>query len=443
MPVVNYLWDTVEDNIVEEFDDAGTSIAEYTTEPAVFGNVISQHREGQSSFFHYDAQGSTLAVTDNNQQITDTIAYSAFGQGTEQSGATDFPFQHIGQAGYYRDSLMGSCIVRHRHYDPTYSRWLTADPFGSSTSIYGYVANAPLIAIDPSGLWAIYDAAKFHYISDDVADTFQSLVKLVAPQLDEKKNSVCVIPVDFVRESDWSNQRVTPCGVYSVANIVDGLPVGAAVRASVGRDLNGYISAASDFFGLLAGQRHLSGPATAGLIRKAAGSGATPIDSLTVIGHSWGHQKWIGGTRGIDTLTDQRFGLDDLVTEARKVGVLGLWGPQKDLEKAKAANLAPICWFRRYAEVWFVGCITRGIANQFADQLLRFEAHATGSNQPTWAFGATLTARARMGFGTRPRGGPIRPDDTFPPASTEQDYLIRGLLIGSPTRGWTAIQGKN
>ena len=32
MPVVNYLWNPLNDNIVREFDDAGAVIAEYTTE---------------------------------------------------------------------------------------------------------------------------------------------------------------------------------------------------------------------------------------------------------------------------------------------------------------------------------------------------------------------------------------------------------------------------
>jgi hypothetical protein len=78
-----FFWDELEDNIVEEFDDAGSTIADYTTEPDHFGNVISQHRSGQSSFFHFDALGSTLAVTDEDQNVADTRAYSAFGETTE------------------------------------------------------------------------------------------------------------------------------------------------------------------------------------------------------------------------------------------------------------------------------------------------------------------------------------------------------------------------
>lgn len=46
MTIVNYDWDEDEDNIVEEYDDTGATIAEYTTEPDLFGNVISQRLGG-------------------------------------------------------------------------------------------------------------------------------------------------------------------------------------------------------------------------------------------------------------------------------------------------------------------------------------------------------------------------------------------------------------
>jgi YD repeat-containing protein len=45
------------------------------------------------SQFHYDAQGSTLAVTDDDQNVTDTFAYTAFGEVTERTGTTEVPFQ--------------------------------------------------------------------------------------------------------------------------------------------------------------------------------------------------------------------------------------------------------------------------------------------------------------------------------------------------------------
>src|SRR5262245_55842315 len=99
MPVVNYQWDTVEDNIIEEFDDSGTTVADYTTGPDLYGNVISQSRDGVTSQFHFDALGSTIALTGTDMNTTAGRSYSAFGTVTESFGATDFQFQYGGQKG--------------------------------------------------------------------------------------------------------------------------------------------------------------------------------------------------------------------------------------------------------------------------------------------------------------------------------------------------------
>jgi hypothetical protein len=37
MPTVHYLWDELDDNILEEYDDAGNVIAEFTHEPGLHG----------------------------------------------------------------------------------------------------------------------------------------------------------------------------------------------------------------------------------------------------------------------------------------------------------------------------------------------------------------------------------------------------------------------
>ena len=76
----HYFWDPFEDNIIEEFDDDGNTLVEYTTEPDYHGNVISQLRDGVTSTFHFDGIGSTIAVTNDAGDVTDTLAYSAFGK---------------------------------------------------------------------------------------------------------------------------------------------------------------------------------------------------------------------------------------------------------------------------------------------------------------------------------------------------------------------------
>jgi YD repeat-containing protein len=109
-----FFWDPVEDNIVQERDEHGNVTAEYTTEPGLHGNLISQNRGGVESQYHFDPQGSVLALTNDNQEVTDTYAYNAFGEVTERTGNTVNPFQFVGQKGYYRDEESGEYDARMR-----------------------------------------------------------------------------------------------------------------------------------------------------------------------------------------------------------------------------------------------------------------------------------------------------------------------------------------
>jgi RHS repeat-associated protein len=162
MSEINFFWDPLSDNILQERDETGAVTAEYTAEPGLYGNIISQNRGGVESQFHYDAQGSTLAVTDDNQNVTDTRAYTAFGETTESTGSTSFPFQYIGQKGYYQDGLTDQYLVRRRPYEPREGRWLGSDPVEPAppNSLYAYVRNSPTSRLDPSGLSPDCDAAE-------------------------------------------------------------------------------------------------------------------------------------------------------------------------------------------------------------------------------------------------------------------------------------------
>ena len=153
MTIVNFDWDEIEDNIVEEYDDAGVTVAEYTTEPEEFGNVVSQYRNGQDSYFHYDGQGSTLALTDFSGNITDEFAYSAFGVVTERTGNAHISLQYVGRHGYYRDVDCEIIDVRRRAYHPRHERWLTCEPVPriDGGNLYVYCRNTPNHCKDPSG----------------------------------------------------------------------------------------------------------------------------------------------------------------------------------------------------------------------------------------------------------------------------------------------------
>ena len=160
MSVVNYDWDELEDDIVEEYDDPGNTIAENTTEPGLFGRVISQRRNGVDSFYHFDGQGSTVALTDANGSVTDTYAYDAFGEITAQVGGTVNPFQFGGEIGYYFDIDTGDHEIRRREYESDFGRWSSIDPLitpalSSFFSSYVYAENNCANRVDPSGYWPI------------------------------------------------------------------------------------------------------------------------------------------------------------------------------------------------------------------------------------------------------------------------------------------------
>jgi hypothetical protein len=127
MSETNFFWDQLSDNILQERDETGTVTAEYTTEPGLYGNLTSQNRSGAESQYHFDPLGSTLALTNDSQQVTDTNAYSAFGELTEYTGGTVNPFQYIGQKGYYSDEQANEYIVRRRTLS-AWGRWRSIDP---------------------------------------------------------------------------------------------------------------------------------------------------------------------------------------------------------------------------------------------------------------------------------------------------------------------------
>ena len=153
MPEVNYFWDPLSDNILQERDETGTVTAEYTTEPAPYGNLISQNRGGTESQCHFDALGSTLALTDDNQQVTDTYAYTAFGEVTERTGITINPFQYVGQKGYGSSEVRSDILVRRRWLSTQFERWGSSDPLPGNYGVsgYSYSHNRPTSLTDPSG----------------------------------------------------------------------------------------------------------------------------------------------------------------------------------------------------------------------------------------------------------------------------------------------------
>jgi RHS repeat-associated protein len=156
MPVTNYFWDPLQDNVTKEYDDNGDTIVRYATEPDLYGNLISQERDGVANYYHFDGQGSALALTDEAGDIDDEYAYYASGETSERVGTTANSRLYIGEKGYEHDQESSTYNVRSRTYKPSIARWLSTDPLGfaDGLNLYAYVLNNSLKFLDPLGAQA-------------------------------------------------------------------------------------------------------------------------------------------------------------------------------------------------------------------------------------------------------------------------------------------------
>lgn len=146
-----FLWDN--ENVLIEADDSHETTAEYTYAPLeLYGNLVSMRRE-VTSFYNFDAIGSTSKLTDLSGAITDSYTYKAFGEQVASLGLTNNHFRYIGRQGYVFEEYVFQ--VRSRWLKASIGRWLSVDPLGfaDGTNLYVAAANRPVVLVDPSGLY--------------------------------------------------------------------------------------------------------------------------------------------------------------------------------------------------------------------------------------------------------------------------------------------------
>ena len=104
-------------------------------------------------FYHYNWQGSTMALSDASGNVTARLAYSPYGERTVVSGTVTTPFCFNGQFGVMTEPN-GLLTMQARYYSPIFRRFLSEDPSGFSGGInlYAYTGGDPVNFMDPFGL---------------------------------------------------------------------------------------------------------------------------------------------------------------------------------------------------------------------------------------------------------------------------------------------------
>jgi RHS repeat-associated protein len=151
-----HVWDWP--NIVLETDGSNNVVVVYTLNPVVLGNLVLQRRSGITSFYLFDALGSSTQLASSLGSVTDSYLYDSFGNTLLSSGTTANPFRFLVRYGYYYDADLLGYQSRARYYNPQSGRWLTRlDYLGFRGNLYVYFSINPLlrsssIPADPAAL---------------------------------------------------------------------------------------------------------------------------------------------------------------------------------------------------------------------------------------------------------------------------------------------------
>jgi len=121
-------------------------------------NLISQNRDGNSSFYLFDGHSGVRLLSDELGAATDTYNYDAYGSLLESTGSTENSYLYRGEQ---FDANVDLQYLRARYYDPNLGRFVSVDPFEGipsqprSRHRYIYGNGNPVTFEDPSGLSAI------------------------------------------------------------------------------------------------------------------------------------------------------------------------------------------------------------------------------------------------------------------------------------------------
>jgi RHS repeat-associated protein len=142
-------------NILTETDSAGNFHCYHIHGNGLLYSISAS--DNRYSYYHYDAIGSTLALTGSTQVVTDKYANGPYGETGGSSGTTPNRFRYVGQFGVMQEDN-GLMFMRARFYDPLTKRFIGMDPVRGemidpmTLNPFIYAKGNPLLFLDPTGL---------------------------------------------------------------------------------------------------------------------------------------------------------------------------------------------------------------------------------------------------------------------------------------------------
>ena len=152
--------------IVDSQRDYAQVIAESNNDDQIVANftygldLVSMAKDNESYFYLYDGLGSTKALSDSTENLTDTYDYEAFGELLNQTGSTENNYLFTGEQ---YDGELDNYYLRARYYDQGVGRFTQMDEWYGDVNTpitlnkYVYANSDAVNWTDPSGYFGIAD----------------------------------------------------------------------------------------------------------------------------------------------------------------------------------------------------------------------------------------------------------------------------------------------
>jgi RHS repeat-associated protein len=152
-----------------------------TAEDGVFGMVNSVN--GEHRFFHYDASGNVVMVSDDNGTVVARFAYGAYGEPLASDGETMVPFQYGGQRGTWTPGS-SQFVMGSRIYDATTGRFTSEDPVEQldprAFNAYAFAWGDPINSHDATGATPEPNVPTTDWLEDSRRNSDRALAKAAA-----------------------------------------------------------------------------------------------------------------------------------------------------------------------------------------------------------------------------------------------------------------------